>query len=188
MMDTRSNIGRRMFTATALRALPPGRHKDPAERSLYLLVRERADGQTTRTWLHRIKRTGGDTYSVIGHFPQISLEAARHAIREAREQLAKGIDPRTASPRRRIVRSPQSLSSAAAAGTHSVEHLAAEFMERYIKPNLKRPDLVEAILYRNVVPVWAGRDARTIRPREVVDLLDGIVDRGAPVFANQIGR
>jgi integrase len=187
-MDARSNIGRRMFTATVLRALPPGRHKDPAERSLYLLVRERADGQTTRTWLHRIKRTGGDTYSVIGHFPQISLEAARHAIREAREQLAKGIDPRTASPRRRIVRSPQSLSSAAAAGTHSVEHLAAEFMKRYVKPNLKRPDLVEAILYRNVVPVWAGRDARTIRPREVVDLLDGIVDRGAPVFANRTAQ
>src|SRR5579872_415143 len=188
MMDTRPNGRRRTFTATVLRILPPGRHKDPAERSLYFLVRRGAGGQTTRTWLHRIKLQGRDTYCVIGHFPQMSLETARYAIRQAREQLSKGIDPRTASPHRRIVRSRQSLSSAAAAGGHSVEHLAAEFMERYVRPNLKRPDLVEAILYRNVLPAWTGRDARTIKPREVVDLLDRIVDRGAPVFANRTAQ
>jgi integrase len=179
---------RRPFTATLLRALPPGRHKDPAERSLYLLVRRRADGHFSRTWLHRMKIKGGDTYSVIGHFPETGLEAARNAVREARDQLSKGIDPRTAAPRRRAFRSPRSLSSAAVASAHSMEHLAQEFIERYIRPNLKRPDLVESILYKNVLPVWAGRDARTIKPREVIDLLDGIVDRGAPVFANRTAQ
>jgi hypothetical protein len=29
---------------------------------------------------------------------------------------------------------------------------------------------------------WRGRDARTIKPREVIELLDGIVARGSPVM------
>jgi integrase len=32
---------------------------------------------------------------------------------------------------------------------------------------------------------WKGRDARTIKPREVIELLDGIVERGSPVAANR---
>jgi integrase len=187
-MATRQIIARRQFTATLLRSLPPGRHKDPGQRGLYLLVRKRADGDLARSWLHRVKVRGGDTYSVIGHFPETGLEAARNAIREQLEQLSKGIDPRAAAPRRRAFRSPRSLSSAAVASAHSMEHLVGEFVHRYVRPNLKRPDLVEAILYKNVLPVWAGRDARTIRPREVIDLLDGIVDRGAPVFANRTAQ
>ena len=37
-----------------------------------------------------------------------------------------------------------------------------------------------------MLPEWKGRDARTITPAEVVDLLDGVVDRGAPVMANRV--
>jgi len=44
---------------------------------------------------------------------------------------------------------------------------------------------VVRILKKDVLSVWHGRDARTIKPREVVDLLDGIVGRGSPVQANR---
>lgn len=33
---------------------------------------------------------------------------------------------------------------------------------------------------------WAGRDARTIKPREVIELLDKIVSRGSKVQANRV--
>jgi integrase len=42
------------------------------------------------------------------------------------------------------------------------------------------------MLDHDVLAVWAGRDARTIKPRDVIELLDGIVDRGAPVQANRV--
>ena len=45
---------------------------------------------------------------------------------------------------------------------------------------------MERILARDVVPEWTGRDARTIKPREVVELLDKIVNRGSPVMANHV--
>jgi integrase len=37
-----------------------------------------------------------------------------------------------------------------------------------------------------VLPAWQGRDARTITPREVIELLDGIVARGSRVMANRV--
>jgi integrase len=41
------------------------------------------------------------------------------------------------------------------------------------------------MLRRDVLPEWRGRDARTIKPREVIELLDKIVARGKPIMANR---
>jgi integrase len=182
--------GYKGFTATRIATLLPGRYKDPGQKSLYLLVRDRQDGKLTRTWLHRIKFKGADTFLQLGHFPETSLEEARNDIRDQRELLAKGIDPRQAAPRRTTRRSAQTLSSAATAITgsaHSIETLVHEFLERYVKPSRKRPEYAKAIFDRDVLTeqAWKGRDARTIKPREVIELLDRIVERGSKVMANR---
>ena len=52
----------------------------------------------------------------------------------------------------------------------------------------KRPEYVKRVLDVDVLPIWKGRDARTIKPREVVELLDGIVQRGSRVMANRAAR
>ena len=150
-----------------------------------MLVRDKLNGKASRTWVHRLKVKGGDTYIPIGHFPETSLEQARNLIREQRELLSKGIDPRRAAPRRRALQSSSSLSAAGATDAHSIEFLATEFLERYVKPHRRRPEYVLAILNKDVLPAWKGRDARTIKPREVIELLDGIVERGSPVAANR---
>jgi integrase len=175
----------RGFTATRIAGLPPGRYKDPGQKSLYMLVRDRADGKPSRTWLHRVKLRGGDSFLTVGHFPETSLEKARDDIRKQRELLSKGIDPKTAAPRRQAVRSPQAVSTAAVGGGHSIEFLAHEFMELYVRREHKRPEYVEAILNKDVLPQWKGRDARTIKAREVIELLDKIVARGRRVMANR---
>jgi hypothetical protein len=41
------------------------------------------------------------------------------------------------------------------------------------------------VLNADVLPQWSDRDARTITSREVIELLDKIVDRGSPVMANR---
>ena len=174
------------FTSTRLATVPPGRYKDPAQEGLYLLVRAKRDG-TSRTWLHRVKHRGGDTYLVLGHFPQTPLSEARTVVQEQREQIAKGIDPKHAAPRRRRVKPLPASSEAPAGSKHSVEFLAHEFMEKYVRPGRDDPDYVDRILKKDVLTMWAGRDARTIKPREVIELLDGIVARGSPVMANRTG-
>jgi hypothetical protein len=37
-----------------------------------------------------------------------------------------------------------------------------------------------------VLSAWKGRDARTIEAHEVIELLDGIVERGSNVMANRV--
>ena len=121
---------------------------------------------------------------VIGHYPGMSLADARQRALELRKALDDGVDPRRARPRRRQQSSPIPL-SAAATDKHSVEFLVSEFVQRYLRPHRKRPEWAEAILDRDVLPNWKGRDARTVSPSEVIDLLDRIVERGAPVLANR---
>jgi len=174
------------LTATRVASLPVGRHKDPGQPSLYLLVRARASAPPSRSWLHRVKVRGRDTFLLIGHFPETSLSVARDIVRRQREFLAQGIDPRRAMPRRR----PLGRGSAHPSGDehsdeHTIEFLAAEFVERYLRPNRKRPGYAEAIIAKDILTTWAGRDVRTIKPREVINLLDKIVARGSPIMANR---
>jgi hypothetical protein len=56
---------------------------------------------------------------------------------------------------------------------------------RYLRPHRKDPKQAEDILARDVLSQQSGRDARTITPAEVLELLNRIVDRVAPVQANR---
>jgi integrase len=175
------------FTASRIPSLPAGTYTDPGQPGLQIRVREKAGGGASRTWLLRFKFKGEETRILLGHFPQTTLDAARGEARRLRELADQGIDPRRARPRRRDRTSPIALSSAPAGASarHTIEYLASEFVERYVRPSRKRPEYAEAILKRDVLTTWKGRDARTIDPADVIDLLDRIVDRGAPIQANR---
>ena len=113
-----------------------------------------------------------------------SLRHARKAAGEHRGMLERGIDPRTA----RAPRRPTPCISIATGlqwSLNSIEFLAHEFLERHVKPNRRHPAYVQRVLEHDVLPEWQGRDARTITPREVVELLDKIVARGSRVMANR---
>jgi len=69
---------------------------------------------------------------------------------------------------------------------HSFEFLAHEFYRRYIIPNREKPAYIKRIFAADVLPRWLGRDARTIKAREIVEFLDTIVARGSRVMANRI--
>jgi integrase len=123
---------------------------------------------------------------VIGHVPMMSLADARERAYELRRTLDRGIDPRRARSLGR--RGPVDIArgkGSPQAERHSVDHLVDEFTQRYLRPHRKRPKYAEDILARDVLPEWGNRDARTIEPGEVIDLLDRIVDRGSPVAANR---
>jgi len=152
---------------------------DPERRGLVL----RIEPTGSKLWLFRYKFDGKPHRLSLGSYPGMSLALARAEAQAHRELLDRGIDPRTARRGRR----PAPLSAApVSGGKHSVEFLAHEFLEGHVKPNRRRPEYVESILARDVLPAWQGRDARTITPREVIELLDGIVARGSRVMANRV--
>ncbi len=171
------------LVASQLGSLPVGDHTDPAAAGLQLRVRAKLRG-TSRTWLFRYRWQGEWVRLTFGHYPNLDLNSARASALGFRQKLDEGIDPRRSIPRRGRV-SVASASAPNSQNKHSVGFLATEFMERFVKPNRKRPEYVQAILDRDVLPFWRERDARTIKPREVIERLDAIVERGSPVSANR---
>ncbi|MCC7200705.1 MAG: site-specific integrase [Gammaproteobacteria bacterium] len=177
------------LTDKGLAKLPPGEYTDPAVKGLQVRIREDRHGAARRTWLLRYKWQGQPVrISIGGH--GAGLADARAAALEARHLIDAGIDPRTAErpTRRQSVR--KALEPGKLAPTHSphsIEHLAREYIDRHVARRRKRPEYVSRFLDAEVLTpaAWAGRDVRTITPREVIELLDGIVDRGSPAMANR---
>jgi integrase len=169
------------WTPTYLESLKPrsSTYSDPAQQGLLLLVRPQS-----RSWVLRYQIRKVEKRIVLGHFPETKLHVARA---EASRLLAllreQGIDPEAARPSRRA---PSPAPAGTADTKHSVDFLVAEFIERKLRKERKRPEWAERILQRDVLSQWSGRDARTITAREVVELLDRVVDRGSKVMANRV--
>jgi integrase len=158
-----------------------------------LRIRETSTRGTIREWRFRYKLKGETNIITMGQFPGVSLAEARARALRFRDLLQDGIDPRTAIARRRGARiigpltvSPAATTDAQADGAHMMPTLIKEFLEMHVQKHRRRPEEVERILNKEL-GAWMHRDARTIRPREVVELLDAIVARGAPIMANRVG-
>ena len=109
----------------------------------------------------------------------MGLAEARSAATAARTLLDRGIDPRQGerSKQTRAVKEAASWSGRSAqrrAPGARVPQAACQ------APDGKRPEYVQRFFAADVLLKWGARDARTITPREVVELLDGIVERGSP--------
>ena len=174
----------RRFTASSIAALPVGEHTDANVQGLQLRVNTTTTGQS-RTWMLRFKFRGEKSRIVLGRHPTMSLAAAREVAIQLRQRAAEGIDPRRAIARK-LRQSPAPPSGPGANADHTVSALAADFLARQVRPQLKRPEQVEQRLARHVLPFWGHRDARTIKPRDVNELTDSIADNGSPVEANRV--
>ena len=171
------------LTNARVQALKPAAERyevgDPSCAGLQLRVADTG----VKSWHWRFYWHGKRARLVLGMWPKTSLAEAHERVNAARTLLHRGIDPRRSglTPATRV-KAEKPLSPGVAG--HSVTHLAAEFMARHVKRQRRRPEYVQRILDKSVLPRWGSRDARTIRPREVIELLDEIADR-APVMANR---
>jgi integrase len=180
------NSDRKRLTARRVATLGPGDHTDPSTQGLQLRVREKATGMS-RTWLFRYRWRGEWVRLTFGHYPGTDLVEARETANSLRKKIDEGIDPRRSRPKRTPKASPLPLSAAVSSSDkHSVEFLVSEFTARHLRATRKRPEQAERILQKDILPEWMGRDARTIEPHEVIELLDKIVDRGSLVMANRV--
>jgi hypothetical protein len=202
------------MSAAKLSALAPTGEEfdivDPAVARLVLRV-----GPTgTKRWLFRFRWRGERPRIALGDFPETGLAEARELALAHRREIKRGIDPRKSErpylgpahvlplssselPQRTSTSTLRSISVAAdAKGTREIpkpelgdkssfHFLAYEYVEYFVKPSRDVPEEVIRILVKDALPHWKGRDARTITSREIIERLDAIVARGAPVMANR---
>jgi integrase len=142
-----------------------------------LRVRVSPDGR--RKALTYVYRQGGKVARLtLGDWPVLSIAEALAIYGNMLALTKKGDDPRKALPDVRPV-------SRKATG-FTVQELAEEFRDRHLQPNVKTWAEAWRILEKDVLEHWGEREAATITPREVVLLLDGIMDRGAKRVANRV--
>jgi integrase len=138
-------------------------------------IRVAPTGRKTFIYFYRMPGESKKRRLTIGTYPTMSLAEAHRRYAEAREMVAQGVDPgsKTVSERAEERKAP------------TVADLANEYLEKWAKPRKRSWKEDKRILEKDILPIWGQSKAKDITRRNVIRLLDGIVDRGAGIMANR---
>ncbi len=113
----------------------------------------------------------------IGRYPQLSLSKARLKYASAKAALDdKGIDPGRGLVEGR----------AASRIAPTVIQLVDEYIEKWAMPRKRSWKEDKRLLAYDVIPILGRKKAAEVTRRDIRLLLDGIIDRGAPITANRV--
>jgi integrase len=163
------------LTVRAIETIKPGRERrEIADRllpGLYLVVQPSA----AKSWAVRYRSGGRTRKHTLGTYPAVDLKTARELASKALRAVAEGRDPGREKAQEREAR------------PDSVAAVAKLFVERHCTRSNRPRTAAETkrLLDLHVLPRWRSRLAREITRRDVLDLLDRIVDNGTPIAANR---
>jgi hypothetical protein len=131
---------------------------------LYLVVQPTGK----KSWAVRYRLGGRSCKFTIGAYPLFGLVEARTAAREALHLVAKGEYP---TVHRR-------LTVDGVDERQLVRSIGAEFLQRHASANKTGAETAR-VLEKEIYPAWGDRSLDSISRRDVIDLIDKIVDRGS---------
>ncbi|MGO7508886.1 tyrosine-type recombinase/integrase [Rhizobium ruizarguesonis] len=140
---------------------------DPSLRGFYLIVQPLSGG--AKSWAVRFR---GHPKYTIGSFPAWSLADARKEAGRIMRTYDEGRDPRA---EKKEANSDDNL----------VENVLAEFVKRHVKRKNRESTARAQQRYidKELIPRWKGRHIATIRRRDIVTMLDEVVESGRPQAA-----
>jgi integrase len=144
---------------------------------LYLVVQPSG----AKSWAVRYRHAGKPRKLTLGAYPALALGEAREAARAKLRAAAEGADPAAEK-----VLARQRERDAEADKRDHVETVVAMFVERHCKPRNRSWRETERVFRKDVLPHWAGRKVQSITRRDVLDLLDTLVDRGLGTGVNRV--
>lgn len=140
----------------------------------------------TKSWIFVYRRQGKLQRVTLGQHgqpPTKTLKAARAAYTQARADLLDPEKPAPAEAKR--YRRSKELEDP------TVRELAEDYLERWAKQKRSYEGDRRLLLgakkrkVSSVVELWGDRKAAQIKRRDVLALLDSVVDRGSPIMANR---
>jgi integrase len=160
------------------RVKPPARGRieyfDAAFPGLALRVTENGG----KSWCAFYRFSGRLRRFTIGHYPAIKPAQARKEAAAALDRVREGFDPAEEKRVRRDLRSPDA---------HTFSAIAYDYLDRHLAKNNAASTYEEAKrdLEHDALPKWGKRPIASISRRDVIDLFDGVIARGAEVQANR---
>ena len=138
----------------------------------------RVSTSANKSWFYFYRFEGKNRRMTLGVYPKMTVEKAHSAHAKAREQLIKGIDPNELLIQSNIEHR----------GSPTVSQLVNEYIEKWAKPRKRTWEEDARMLSKDVVPHFGKRKAKDIKRRDIVLLIDEIVERGSPITANRTLR
>jgi Arm DNA-binding domain len=163
------------FNDRSLRAIKPSQARvdymdtSPGMRGFGLMVRPSG----AKTFFVRYRAGRVERRITVGHYPTLTLADARDLAREVLRSIAVGGDPQADRREKR--------------DAMTFGELAASYLEVRAKRRLRPRSYAEEerVVQHDLLPHWRTLPAAEIRRRNVAQLLQTIVARGADVQANR---
>lgn len=146
---------------------------DPALSGLYLIIQPSG----VKSWALRYRFNGRPAKHTLGRWPAMGVAEARAAATQASELVERGRDPSGEKQAKAI--------ETARSDRDRFAQVVELFLRRHASRNRRSGD-VAAMFRREVMDKWGERQIQTIAKRDVIDVLDAVVDRGSPVTANRL--
>lgn len=127
------------------------------------------------SWLFFYHFEGKKQRMTLGSYPAISLADARTLHRSAIKCLAGGKNPST----------EQRNNKKEARLSITVNDLIEEYLEKWAKPRKRSWREDERILKRDIAHTIGKYRAKNVTKRDIILILDNIIDRGSPIAANR---
>jgi integrase len=123
----------------------------------------------------RYRHQGKPCKHTLGPYPAIDLSSARKLASAALRAVAEGRNPAREKKHARV------------AEADDIETVTSQFIERHCNRSNRPRTAAETarLLQQHVLPRLRGRSVREITRRDILDVLDRIVDGGAPISANR---
>lgn len=138
-----------------------------------------------REWLDK----GIDPRRAADRLSKINSDARRAAPAKCGPTVQGREPPDPGDFEERLVATPKDRIPQPDPGDRSsVLFIAHEYIEKWFKAQGKNSTEACRMLRADVLPKWHWRDGRTISSREIIELLDKAVERGAPALANNLAQ
>lgn len=147
---------------------------DGALPGFYLVVQTSG----AKSWAVRYRLDGKSRKLTLGPYPRLGLGDARERARAALQAVSEGRDP--------AAEKAAALQEQGTAVKHRFGAVAADFIQRYAKPRNRSWPEVERMLTKGDTAPWQERDIRSLGRRDMLDVIDAVVERGAPIHANRL--
>lgn len=131
-----------------------------------------------KSWIYMYRYEGRARRMTLGVYPKMTLADAHSAHANARQTLEKGNDPGSilTKANKESIQAP------------TVARLVDEYIEKWAKPRKRTWEEDARILAKDVVPYLGRRKARDVKQREILLVIDKIVERGSPIAATRTLR
>jgi integrase len=165
-------------TIKALKPAPAGQRRDLWDTVVPGLgIRSTDKGNHTYVLLSRFPGSRNPTRRSIAEVGALGLAEARSKARHWLALIAKGIDPNVEVERERLAEQRKQADTFAA--------VAEKFISRKLKTQ-RRGRAVERIVRNELLPHWGARPVTDISHRDIRELVERVVDRGAPTYAHNV--